>query len=257
MFNGLLAGMASWLYLSFVVPLEPLAAPVSFPWWALALAFTFTELFVVHLPLRREAHSFSLSDITLVLGLFFVDPADLILAQLVGAGVALAIRRQSPMKLTFNLAHFCLEACVAVVVFHAIAGGDPIGPQGLLAAFLATLTTTLLGALAVTAAISLAEGRFQHQTMSTGLGFGAVVTATDTCLALIAAEIIWWDASVAWLLLVPAVLLFSAYRLYTSQRQMCIRDSGCSAARSRRSSCSPTSPARRPSARRSVRAIPP
>src|SRR5438093_6268252 len=85
-------------------------------WPTLAVLFAVSEAFVVHVQFRRgDAHSFSLNEIPLVLGLFFAEPRALVLAQLVGAGVTLVVfRRQQPIKVVFNLGHLCLESAVAV-----------------------------------------------------------------------------------------------------------------------------------------------
>src|SRR5688500_5729255 len=81
------------------------------PWYLLAMGFGLAEIHVVHLRFRSEAHSFSLNEIPLILGLFFCSANGLVLAQLVGAAFALVLhRRQSPLKLVFNLAAFGLEA---------------------------------------------------------------------------------------------------------------------------------------------------
>lgn len=217
--NGVLAAAGAIVYLLWVGDLRPLPAPVHIPWWGLAIGFAITEYFVVHIELRREAHSFSLSDISLVLGLFFVDPAGLVLAQLVGGVAALVIRRQTPVKLAFNVSHFVLEAEVALLIFHWLAPGDPLGASGLTAAFLAVLMTSFIGAASVTAAISLAEGRLQIETLSQGMGFGTVIAVANTCVALLAVEVAWRVPSVLWLFVAPATILFFAYRTYTIQRQ--------------------------------------
>src|SRR2546422_8547235 len=54
------------------------------PWWLLAGLFYITERFVVHVQFRRESETFSLSEIPLVIGLFFATPAALLSAQLAG-----------------------------------------------------------------------------------------------------------------------------------------------------------------------------
>src|SRR5687768_11313397 len=45
------------------------------PWWLIAAGFAGAETFVGHLQLRREAHTFSLSETALVIGLFTLPPA--------------------------------------------------------------------------------------------------------------------------------------------------------------------------------------
>jgi signal transduction histidine kinase len=202
--------------------LHELPHPLHIPWPVLAAGFYFAEVYVVHLQVRRDAHSFSLSEIPLVLGLFFSSPTELVLAQLVGAALALAlVRRQSPLKFAFNLSHFCLEACLAVLLFHRVVHAETfaLGPRAWIGAFVATLTTTLVGALTITLAISLSESKWQLKTLPQGLGLGTIMTMSNSCLALVGATILWLSPGSAWLLLVPIATLFFAYRAYTSERQ--------------------------------------
>src|SRR6266498_5239169 len=73
---------------------------VRIPWVALAGIFYLTERFVIHVHFRRDAETFSLSEIPLVVALFFVAPISLVTAQMAGAGAALVFnRKQSTMKL--------------------------------------------------------------------------------------------------------------------------------------------------------------
>src|SRR3954468_22156487 len=68
------------------------------PWYVLAGLFYLAEAFVIHLHFRREAHTLSLNEFGLVLGLIFVSPERLILAQLLGGFAALFLhRRQRPI----------------------------------------------------------------------------------------------------------------------------------------------------------------
>ena len=125
--NLTLAALASWLFAGTVVDLVSLASPVAIPWWALAAMFFVAEAFVVHVELRLNSHSISMSEIPFVLGLFFAAPWALVLGHFVGALLALTLhRRQSPIKLAFNLAQFCLGSSLAVIVFSTIGPADPL-----------------------------------------------------------------------------------------------------------------------------------
>jgi signal transduction histidine kinase len=199
--------------------IEPLPDPLDIPWWAVAIGFTLAEIYVAHLQFRRDAHSFSLSEVPLVIGLIFLSPTDLVLAQLVGAGVALVVhRRQSPLKLVFNLSHFCIEAILAALIFHTLVDAD-ITPAAWGATLLATSAATVFGVLMITAAISLSEGRLETKSLPQSLGLGLVVTATNTSLALLAATTLWKIPSSAWLLLIPTAILILAYRAYSNERE--------------------------------------
>ena len=220
--NVVIASLAALLSAAVAAAgLDSVDNPFEIPWWGIAGLFFLAEVYVVHLQFRREAHSFSLSEIPLVLGLFFLAPAALVLAQLVGSGAALVIhRRQSPLKLVFNLAHLSLEAIFASLLFHWIVGrGDPAGFTGWIATVIAVALTTVLAAVMITIAISLSEGKLHLETLTEGLGLGIMVGMTNTCIALVAATLMWARPEAAWLLLVPVATVFFAYRAYTSERQ--------------------------------------
>jgi signal transduction histidine kinase len=220
--SAAIAGAAALVYLLWVRGLEPLDAPLRIPWWALAILFGAAEMSVIHFQFRREAHSFSLGEIPTVIGLFFAAPSDLILAQLVGAVVALVVhRRQSPVKVAFNAAHFVLGTCLAVVIFRAIVGGeDPFGPIGWAGAFAATFGMDLLGAFLVTAAIGMAEGTgLRLPRLPDLVGIGLAISLTNTSLAVVAVTILWAQPWAVWMLVVPAGILVPAYRAYMAGRQ--------------------------------------
>ena len=223
--NAALIAAGGAVYLTAVSALPPLGLTARIPWPALAIAFCCTEIFVVHLHFRRASHSFSLTEIPLVVGLYFLAPKELLLAQLVGAGVALVLhRRQSAIKLCFNLAHFCLETGLAVLVFRAVYDGPvetgTVGnPLAWLATFLAVVTATVVSAVTIFLAISLSERRLEVGKLGELLITAHIVAGTNTSLALIGAMVFLYAPTSAWLLLVPAVTLVLAYRAYIAERE--------------------------------------
>jgi signal transduction histidine kinase len=222
--NAALIGAAAALYLGGVNTLphsDILQSHFHVPWWTLAILFYASEVYVVHFQFRRDAHSLSLSEIPLVLGLFFTSPQGLILAQVIGAAAALAYhRRQSLLKLTFNTGSLALGTTAAALIFHTlVAHGDPLGRVGWVAVFLSTVAASSLGVLAIFIAISLSEGKLQLRQGPQALGMALGITVTNTSLALIAVMILWRDPTSSWLLLVPTAMLFLTYRLYTAERQ--------------------------------------
>ena len=216
-----LATITIALFVQQIGTLPELNSAVRLPWWALAILFYLTEIYVVHIEFRRDAHSFSLSEIPLVLGLFLATPTDFILAQFIGAAFALALhRRQSPLKLAFNVSHFCLEATVATVIFHRIVAlGDPLGPVGVLATFTPVVITSLIAIVSIFLAISLSEGRLQLEKFWSVLGSSLMIAVANTSLGLLGVWIIWTNPAGAWLLVVPIATVFLAYRAYTAERQ--------------------------------------
>ncbi len=221
LFTITLAAAALAGYLLDVRYLEPFPSPVHIPWPILAVAYLATETKVILVHFRRETHSFSLSEVPAVIGLFFVTPNEYLLAVLVGSGVALLVTaRQSRVKVAFNLANFALIGVVTLAVFNRIAtpGGAP-DPVDWLAAFSAMLVPVIIGALTIATAISLSGGAPQFQKLPEMLKFGLVVALANTSLALLAVSVMWINPSAVLLLLIPVVTIFLAYRAYLSERE--------------------------------------
>jgi diguanylate cyclase (GGDEF)-like protein len=214
-----LAVLAAALEIGVVIPHSGLP-PATLPWPLIAAAFCIAETKVVIVHFRREQHSFSLSEFPAVIGLFILTPTEYLLALLVGSGAALLIARQPPLKLTFNLVNFGLGGTAALAVFHTLAAnaGTP-SPADWIAAFSATLVTTLLSSLCVATAISLSGGAPQFQKLPQMIQFGGLAAAANTSLALLAVSILWIDWHLLWLLAVPLVIVFLAYRAYLSERE--------------------------------------
>jgi diguanylate cyclase (GGDEF)-like protein len=219
--NALLTLAAVVVFMAFARDLEPFGTP-HLSWWALAPAFFVAERCVVHLHFRRNAHSFSLGDIPLVLGLLFASPAGLLFGGLLGNLATLSLdRRLPPIKLVFNLAQFAVAATLATVVAHGLVPN----PHGLddpwlwTAVLLATELSALITVLAIGAAISLSEGPIRPQTLLHMFAMDLVVTMTNTTLALAASIVLSFDPRAIPLLGVPAITVFLAYRAYLMERQ--------------------------------------
>jgi hypothetical protein len=191
-------------------------APVTLHWPTLACLFYLTEVRVLHLRFRREAHSYSLSEVPLVLGLFLSAPADVILGAVLGSGLGLLVhRRPAPVKLAFNVALFLLAPAAAVVVFGRLAGlPDPLEARSWLAAFAATAVSMSLGLLAVNAAIALVQGDIDKPRVVTAIRLGLAIAAMDTCLALVMVTLLWIAPGQVWLLAIPLALVVLAWRSY-------------------------------------------
>ncbi len=196
-----------------------LGAPRTVPWWALAAGFFAAEVAVVHVRFRADAHSFSMSEVAFVVGLFFVSPLSLITAQIVGVGAALlAHRRQPAMKLMFNVAQFTLQAGVGLLVFRELVGADPIGVQGLVAALVATLAALVVGDVLINVAIRLSGGEIDGRSMLGVFGVSGVAVALNSVAGLGVVVLLWVRPGVAWLAFAPAIALYLGYRGYASNR---------------------------------------
>ncbi|HEU6446441.1 MAG TPA: EAL domain-containing protein [Gaiellaceae bacterium] len=184
-----------------------------------AVLFTLTEAYPIHLHFRGQAHSFSLSDVALVLGLFTLMPAELLASQLLGGLVAVVLlRRQRPIKAAFNLAQYALTCSVAVAVFQLIASrGDAFGVAGWLGAVAAAVAAALLGVAVVSAVIRIAGGGgvLRDLPLLVALAVGSSVMSAS--IALITLQLLHVDARALWLVVGPAAACAIAF--YASVRQ--------------------------------------
>jgi diguanylate cyclase (GGDEF)-like protein len=193
---------------------------LSLTWWELAPAFYLAEVFAVHLQFRKQAHTLSLSEVGLALGLFFMSPANLLAAHVVGAGAALVInRRQRPIKLAFNLAELPLCTGVAVYVFRSLTPAGQAGPRVWAVTMLAAAAAHLLGIVLVSAVIAVAEKRLSAPQLPQTLAISLVGATATTCLGLAAVVLANRDPVSGLLLVAPVVACGFAFRGYMAQRE--------------------------------------
>jgi diguanylate cyclase (GGDEF)-like protein len=207
------------LYVGQVHDLPSLDTP-HIPWWLVAIAFAIAERGVVHLHFRRGAHSFSLADIPLVLGLIFTPAHGVVLGCLVGSTSMLLLdRRLPPIKLAFNVAQLALATEVTLIVVHALAPAGQMGPLTWAAALIAMQAGGFLTVLLIACAISLSEGMVGPRTVGRMLFMDLLVTTSNSSLGLCAAVLIATNPRALPLLVIPGATLFIAYRAYLAERE--------------------------------------
>jgi diguanylate cyclase (GGDEF)-like protein len=194
---------------------------IHMPWPVLALAFMIAELRVVEVHFRRETHSFSLSEFPAVIGFFTLAPPEYMAAVLVGSAAALVLgSRQRFIKIAFNLANFGFVAVVSLTVLYSIANlNSTPDARDWVAAFAATMSATVLSALTIASVITVSGGAPQFEKLPEMIKFGSMVALANTSLALLAVSILWLDPALLWLLILPLVIVFLAYRAYVSERE--------------------------------------
>jgi diguanylate cyclase (GGDEF)-like protein len=183
------------------------------PWAVLIALFVVAELAVVHLTIGRDAQSFAFAEVPFVLGLFLAPPEIVVVARVAGGALALVWhRRQTALKLAFNMAHWWLGAAAAVVVWKLMAGASaPYGVQGFTAAFAAALVVDLTSSAAVTAVLSVRGGpRPRAVTIVTS----AAAAGANGCFALIALVVWHEDWRGLWVVGILAAFLVLAHRAH-------------------------------------------
>jgi diguanylate cyclase (GGDEF)-like protein len=213
---GALAVTTAAMHLAFVPRGVDAGGGWQVPWLALAAAFAAAELFVVHLHFGREAHSFALAEIPMVMGLFLLPSQELISARLVGLGVALAWHRRQPLvKLAFNLAQQWLGVVAIVLMWRAmLAGGAAYSLRGWVAAIVAVAVTDLVQAACVAAVIALRRQRWSWDLLTRGLWAGQIASLANASFGLVALDVLVTDWRRMWAVFVIAALLAYAHRAH-------------------------------------------
>ena len=186
------------------------------PGWVLVLmvlGFALAELSVVYLPIGRNAHSLTLNEIPLVVGLFIMPPTHYVLARVLGAAVPLAWRnRRSLRKLAFNLAQYALEAATVVVLYQLVLGdAAPLSPRGWLAVGAAVVTSDLLGTMLITLVIAAHTGT-RPQLEREVIQFGPLGPLVNASFALVLVYVVTVDWRAVWTVGVVVGVLALAQR---------------------------------------------
>jgi diguanylate cyclase (GGDEF)-like protein len=221
LFNVALAAVAGCLYVAVTSRLTLSAPRIAIPWLLFAAIFCVAEGWRVYVHFRRNAHSFSLSELPLVLGLYFASPLTLVTSRLVGAVVALwLIRRHPPIKVVFNLALYAIEAEVALWLLSVLDPMRAVASPHSWAIVLAVIAIVAVMGFSLTAVvITLAEGSVGRHQLVRGYLFSLGAGLVNACLAIQAAAAISRDLAELWLLGMPLLGVAGAYLLYTSEYQ--------------------------------------
>ena len=212
-----LLGLAVLVGLPFVNS-GPFAGSVHLPWWALAIGFAATETWVVHLQVKRESQDVSMSELPLVLGLFFASPLQLLIGRLAGTAAVMVLhRRSSPLKTTWNLAMLSLQTMVAVALFDLFSQGrDASSPLTWLGAFAGPIAANCVGTAALALVVAIYEGDFRPREVLRDMVTGDPAAPVVVTVGLVAVASLSYSPRTAALLLLLAVGLLGAYRAYAA-----------------------------------------
>lgn len=191
-----------------------------FVWAILLVAFAVAVIAPVSVHYRGDSYLFVLTEIPLLVGLAFLSPLQLVAARVAGEVIGLgALRRQSPLKLAFNLTSGACGAAVAALVYHSAIGGSlAVSPLGYAAGAAALATAAVLVQITIHLVIRLNGERIPRRT-SFEVRTAVLLLLASTGLALVVLDAAWWDAwAVVPLVIVGALIVF-AYRGYSRLTQ--------------------------------------
>ena len=215
--TALLSGLAVMLWLAH--PDLPALDP-HVPWWVLIPLFALGERLAVFIPVGRDAHALSFTEIPLVVAMLFATPGETLIARGVGTAIVfVAFRRMPPIKLAFNVASYAAQTLVALTVFgHLVGRADALTPYGWLAVVLAVMAAETVGTATIMLVLTLnGQHPTTHPLVSLAIALGTALVNVD--LGLIAALLISRDSVAALLLVLLVALCFLLYRGYHLERQ--------------------------------------
>ncbi len=184
-------------------------------WWLLAIGFTLSESLVIHLPVQRDSHTVSMSEIPLVLGLAMASPLAVILGRIAAGVLVLGARRQPAIKLLFNLVLFTLETTIALVVFHQVLGaGDPVSPLGWVAAMAAVAVAVSTSAALVDIVIALNDRRRRLAEIVRSFAVSSLISIAVGFLGTIAVLVLEYEPRATPLLLATMAFFFVLFRSF-------------------------------------------
>jgi diguanylate cyclase (GGDEF)-like protein len=181
----------------------------------LTAAFALAEALPAHFQHRREAVSFTLTTIPLVIGLVAVDPLTLILARVGGSALALVVRyRQQPLKLATNLASFLAQTVVAIAVFRGLTSGAA-GPSQWLGIVLAVLAGDAAQTCVLAAAISLYQRRWEPGLRDSAI-MSSIAVSIEASVGIVAVTLLAHEPAALLPLGVVAALVLISLRTHRS-----------------------------------------
>lgn len=186
----------------------------------LALGFAAAVLTPVSFHYRGDTIMFALTEIPLLVALVFVAPWQLVVARLVGEMAGLGVvRRQSLLKLSFNLSSGAAASAAAAIVYHAsLHGRVPVTPLGWIAGVLALGSAAVVTQSALHVVVRLHGDRMPRRT-APEVRTAVLLFLASTALALVVLDAAWSN----WWAVIPVVavgaLIVFAYSGYSRLTQ--------------------------------------
>jgi diguanylate cyclase (GGDEF)-like protein len=220
----LAAGTAALLVWGPIAGLGPVRSLIGQPLVAalLTIAFAAAMLGPITVHYRGQTYLCVLTEVPLLLGLVLAAPAVLVICHVLGETFALgAVRRQSPMKLAFNVASAAMSCVIAILVYRAVlnpflvSDGAHVAvlPIGWAAGAIALSAAFLYGHLSVGAVVRL-NGHVPPRKYGFEFTTVGLVFVSSIALALVVLDAAWWDAWAMLPLVTVGALIVFAYRGY-------------------------------------------
>ncbi len=218
---GCLLGLAAAVLIAFL-PARDYRTSVFTALLALLIAMLFVaaESSQIHIEVRQQAWSVSLSELPFVIGLFLLPPWWLLVGRLVAAGTVFWLRRTSAPKTIFNLGLFAAEVALAAVLFRALHAGNGLHARDWAIAYFVMLVVSTTGALTVITGLALQRQHVATAELARTLPVAGLAAAFNTTLALLSLLVVDVNSGALVLLGAFVAVVAMGYRAYQRlQRQ--------------------------------------
>jgi diguanylate cyclase (GGDEF)-like protein len=178
------------------------------------LLFLLAETTNLNLEVRRHGLRITLTEIPLVLALFYLSPLSLLAVRLFAFTLVQVRRRVTPVKLAFNVANMVAGMSAAILIVHSAGTLHDKSPATWLVVFAAVGANVLSTVAAVIGVIALIQGGMSvRRVLRTGtpsLVVGAINTTVGLVILLAVERSSWAPLLIA----VVAAALVVVYRAY-------------------------------------------
>jgi diguanylate cyclase (GGDEF)-like protein len=171
----------------------------------------------------QHSHSFTMSELALVVALLTGRPADVILAQTVAMALFFGFYRRVPLiRLAFNVGQVAGTTAIGALVFHTIvdATGELERGRTALAAVSAGLVVAILQAIAVTIVIRLSGRRIERREVVRNMIFAAGTALSGAAVGVQAVFLARRSLALVPVVAIPLLLAFAAYKAYVSLQRL-------------------------------------
>ena len=203
-----------------------IAAPGPHGRWGIGLLLL-VALVAAHLPVlsfvvRRQSFSATITEIPLVLALYYLPPLAVVLVATLAAFITQIRRRLGPAKFAFNVARSAAATSLAGLVLLALPPIRGVGPGTWGILFAAVSTVTLVTLAAVVGVITLLQGwqagREVVKTSGVPL-LAAAVNVTVGLIILIAVTTTHWSLLLLGALALTVAVVYRSYAQFLRQHR--------------------------------------
>ena len=190
-------------------------------WWQIglvAVACGLGDLALLHLRFGHDQHSFTWSEVALIVGLVVLPTPWLRLVSPVGVAVAHLSAHRSPLKVAFNAMSFSIGVWLARTTIGAMgvetttAHISEAATIGALA--VGSLVFFVWNTLSVSAAVAYSQGSKVLSVLRRGFGLNALVWACNTLAGIVIVALVVHEPLIVTVLPVGIGALYLVYRAY-------------------------------------------